>query len=97
MRPDLVADFVAEFSREWNRLAAEAGLARAAQRRALEAVERQIGNIVDAIAQGLRSPGLQAKLDTLEAQRRRLTPAAGEPPVAPPALHPNLPRSTATG
>ena len=32
MRPDLVAEFVAEFTREWNRLAAEAGLARAAQR-----------------------------------------------------------------
>ena len=53
-------------------------------------MERQIGNIVDAIAQGLRSPGLQAKLDALEAQRTKLKAAAGEPSLAPPALHPNL-------
>lgn len=90
MQPDLVAEFVSEFTREWNRLRADAGLAREGQRQALHAVERQIANLVDAIANGLRAAGLQAKLDALEARRTELAASlAGEPAIAP-ALHPNL-------
>ena len=90
MRPDLVRQFITDFTREWNRLAAEAGQAQSAQRQALEAVERQIKNLVDAIAEGLRAPGLQAKLNDLEAQRVKLAAELTEGPANPPALHPNL-------
>ena len=90
MHPDLIKQFISDFTREWNRLAAEAGQAQSAQRQALEAVERQIANVVDAIAEGLRAPGLQAKLDGLEAQRVKLTAELTERPANPPALHPNL-------
>jgi hypothetical protein len=83
-------EFVAEFTPEWNRLAAEVGLARVAEQQALEAVERQLGNLIDAIADGLRAPGLQAKLDALEAQRTKLIAEAGGAPAPPPALHLNL-------
>jgi DNA invertase Pin-like site-specific DNA recombinase len=90
MHPDLLAAFAAEFTREWNRLAAEQTASRAAAVQALEAVERQIGNLVDAIADGLRSPGLQAKFDALEAKRAALTASLAEEPAPAPALHPNL-------
>jgi hypothetical protein len=90
MHPDLLRQFISDFTREWNRLAAEAGQAQSTQRQALEAVERQIANLVDAIAEGLRAPGLQAKLDGLEAQRVTLTAELTKRPANPPALHPNL-------
>ncbi len=91
MRPDLVAEFCATFIEEWNRLAAEASAGAEAHQRELQAVERKIGNLVDAIADGLKAPGLQQKLAELEARRRDVQAAldAG-PPIAPPALHPNL-------
>jgi hypothetical protein len=90
MHPDLLRQFISDFTREWNRLAAEAGQAQSTQRQALEAVERQIANLVDAIAEGLRAPGLQAKLDGLEAQRVTLTAELTKRPANLPALHPNL-------
>jgi DNA invertase Pin-like site-specific DNA recombinase len=90
MAPDLVAEFVAEFTREWNRLAAEGVLAAAERRRALAEVERQVTNLVDAIANGLRSPGLQARLDALESRRAELAAGLAEAPARLPAMHPNL-------
>ena len=51
---------------------AEASLARAGRGQALLGVERQIANLVEAIADGLRAPGLQAKLDALKARRAAL-------------------------
>lgn len=91
MRPDLVAEFCATFIEEWNRLAAEASAGAEARQRELHAIERKIANLVEAIADGLKAPGLQQKLADLEARRRDVQAAldAG-PPVAPPALHPNL-------
>ncbi len=92
MEPDAVAVFVGEFTAEWNRLSAarsgEAGL----RRRELDQVERQLNGLIDAIADGLRAPGLQQKLDGLaarqEALRREL--ASIEMQSQAPRLHPNL-------
>jgi site-specific DNA recombinase len=50
MRPDLVAEFVAAFTAEWNRLAAEAEAGLEAHRRELQGVERQLSNLLDALA-----------------------------------------------
>ena len=90
MQPDLVAEFVAEFTAEWNRLAAEAGAAAESHRRELQGVERQLANLVDAIAEGLRAPGLQARFDALETRRAALEALVATTPRAVPALHPNL-------
>jgi DNA invertase Pin-like site-specific DNA recombinase len=90
MDPDLAAEFAAEFTREWNRLAAEAGAAALARADALREVERQIANLLDAITEGIRAPGLQARLDELQARHAALLAEAAAAPPALPALHPNL-------
>jgi site-specific DNA recombinase len=90
MDPELTAVFVAEFTGEWNRLTAEASAAGAIREQALQQVERQVTNLVDAIAEGLRAPGLQARLDALEARRARLQAEALAAPASAPLLHPKL-------
>jgi site-specific DNA recombinase len=90
MPPDLVAVFIEAYRAEWNRLAAEQGAGRESRRRELQTVERQLENLVDAIADGLRSPALQAKLDALEARRAELRLAIDEARPVPPVLHPRL-------
>lgn len=91
MRPELVAEFCATFIEEWNRLAAEASAGAEARQRELHAVERKLANLVEAIAEGLKAPGLQQKLAELEARRQELCAAQdADTAPAPPALHPNL-------
>ncbi len=90
MDPGLAAEFAAEFPREWNRLAAEAAAAGAAREQELRQVERQVANLLDAVAEGLRAPGLQARLDALEARRAALEAEAAAAPAPAPALHPGL-------
>jgi hypothetical protein len=58
MQPDLVAEFVAEFTRELNRLAAEASAGIDGKGRELEGVRRKLSGLIDAIADGLRAPGV---------------------------------------
>lgn len=84
MDPDLLRDFVGAFTAEWNRQATEAGLARRERRQALEEVERRIANLVDAIADGVRAPGVAARLDELEGRRAEITPRASMPSRRPP-------------
>ena len=91
MQPARVAKFVAEFTSEWNRLSAEISAGAAVKRRELEAVQRKLAGLIEAIADGLRAPGLQGRLDELETRRRVLeaeiaTAGASKAP----RLHPNL-------
>jgi site-specific DNA recombinase len=92
MEPDAVATFVAEFTAEWNRLSAESGDRVSLRRRELDQVERQLNGLIDAIADGLRAPGLQDRLDALGARREALRGelAALEARQSAPRLHPNL-------
>lgn len=91
MQPDKVAEFVAAFTAEWNRLVAEAGAGLAGKQRELEGVRRKLAGLIDAIADGLRAPGLQGKLDELEARRAALeAEIAGGAVRELPRLHPNL-------
>lgn len=69
MRPDLVATFCRAFVEEWNRAQAEASAATAAHRLELQGIQRRPENLVEAIAEGLRAPGVQRKLEALEARR----------------------------
>src|SRR5262249_13514170 len=90
MAPDLVKEFIAEFHREVNRLSREREADLGLQRRELEEVRRKLRGLIDAIAEGLRAPGLQAKLDELESRKAALEAelAAAPPPAT--RLHPNL-------
>ena len=90
MQPALVAEFVAEFTAEWNRLQAAADAGRATLRRELAGVERKLAGLIDALAEGFRAPGLQQQLDGLEARKAALTTELARTPAPAPRLHPNL-------
>ena len=89
MDPALVAEFITEFSSEWNRLIAEHGAGGEVRRRELQGVERKIANLIDAISEGIRSPDLKTKLAQLE-ERRALQADFSHEVAPPPPMHPNL-------
>ena len=90
MHPDLVETFIAEFHAEANRLSRNREAEITAQRKELEQVNRKLDALVEAIADGLRSDGLQAKLDDLEHRKKRLERGLTDTPPQAPLLHPNL-------
>ncbi|MEI6159548.1 MAG: recombinase family protein [Roseococcus sp.] len=90
MDPELAALFAEEFTREWNALAAESGIAHTRLQRELDATARQLDHLVEAISNGLRSPTLQAKLSDLEAERARLEHALTETKPTTVRLMPNI-------
>src|SRR5262249_20002712 len=90
MAPDLVEEFIREFHSETNRRRQELELAGAASKRELDDVKRKLATLIDAITEGLRAPGLQEKLDQLEARRLTLEKTVSSTPGPLPRLHPNL-------
>ncbi len=60
MHPDLVAEFIKEFHAEVNRQRRDAELSVTLKGRELDDVRRKLDGLVEAIADGLRAPGLQA-------------------------------------
>jgi site-specific DNA recombinase len=90
MQPEHVAMFVAEFTAEWNRLQAETSAQHAARRRELDAVQRRLDGLIDAITDGLRAPGLQQRLDELETRKAELERSLSAAPMPAPRLHPSL-------
>ena len=91
LTPDAVAAFIASFTEEVNRRRDEL----LGQRRTVEArlaqAERKLQGLYDAIAEGLRTPGLLGQLQQLEAERDRLVASVAEAEPTPVRLHPNLP------
>jgi len=90
MAPELVKEFIAEFHREVNRLSRNQEVDLGLQRRELEDVNRKLRGLIEAIAEGLRAPGLQAKLDELESRKTALEAKLAAAPPPAPRLHPNL-------
>ena len=90
MAPELVETFIAEFHAEVNRLNRDREHAHGAKRRELDEVSRKLDGLIEAIAEGLRSPGLQAKLDELERRKQSIEVSIAEEPPPEPRLHPNL-------
>ena len=90
MDPELAEAFAAEFTAEWNRLAGQQVAAEGHARRELDAAERKLGNLLDAIAEGIRGAGLQAKLSAAEAEVDRLRQSLAITKPAPVRLLPNL-------
>jgi site-specific DNA recombinase len=73
MDPVLVAEFVTAFHAGVNQVQAETGNRRRVLERQLSDVKRTLDGLIDAIADGLRAPNLQDRLDDLEARRSTLT------------------------
>jgi site-specific DNA recombinase len=92
MQPDMVAVFVEEFTAEWNRLAAGSNAEHEIRQRELEKVTRKLEGLIEAIADGLRAPGLQGRLDELSSRRAALQQDIANLATrsSVPRLHPNL-------
>jgi hypothetical protein len=90
MRPDLVEIFISEFHAEVNRLSRGRDAEIAARRKELEQVTRKLDALIEAISEGFRSDGLQAKLAALDSRKKDLECKLTEAPSPAPQLHPNL-------
>ena len=90
MHPDLVKEFIAAFHEEVNRMARSQNSEMAIKRRELAGVARRLDGLIDAIADGLRTPGLKSKLEDLEQRKVALDAELARIPSPVPRLHPNL-------
>ena len=90
MRPDLVKEFVAGFHREINRLNRDRERGRESRVKEMKAVSRKLDGLIEAIADGLRTPGLKARLMELENRKLALDEELAHPPAPAPRLHPGL-------
>ena len=86
MAPEMVEEFVTAFHEEVNRHRREETAARAGKERELAKVTRKLDKLIE----GYRAPGLQQKLDDLEARKAALEQELAADPPLPVRLHPNL-------
>ena len=78
------------FQKEINLRRHEDEALRDAKRRELSDVTQKIKGLVDAIADGLRAPGLQQRLDELETRRVEIEQCLAARPTTPILLPPKL-------
>jgi site-specific DNA recombinase len=90
LSPELTDVFVREYTAEINRLRNEASTVQAASKNKLSTLERQIANLVEAVATGRSSPALLDRLSILEHQKDELLKAPLPPLQNPIRLHPNI-------
>jgi site-specific DNA recombinase len=90
MDSQLVAEFVKEFHAEINRQRHDAELLLDSRRRELQETCCRLDGLIEAIADGFRGTGLQAKLDELERRKAKLESEIDGLPAVAPRLHPNL-------
>jgi DNA invertase Pin-like site-specific DNA recombinase len=90
MHPDLVKEFISAFHAEINQYRQQLDVERKAKERDLVQVARRLDGLIEAIADGLRTPGLKAKLEDLERRKAELEQELAKPHVSAPRLHPNL-------
>jgi len=93
MHPDLVQEFVSAFQIEINRERHDAEASIRQSERQLADINRQLDGLITAISEGLRAPGIQQRLDTLEQEKARLTALLNAPQVSPVRLHPGIANS----
>jgi site-specific DNA recombinase len=90
MAPELVEEFVRAVQKEINLQRREDNALRDVRKRELAEVTRKLNGLIDAIADGLRAPGLQQRLNELEARQVQLERDFATEPTTPVRLHPNL-------
>jgi hypothetical protein len=93
MAPKLVEEFVRAFHKQINLQRRDNDVLREGEKRELTDVVRKLNGLIDAIADGLRAPCLQQRLDDLEARRRHLEQDLSSSPTTPVRLHPTWPKS----
>ena len=90
MQPELVEEFIREFHAEVNKHRHDLELTHEVKRRDYDAMVRRLDGLYEAIADGLRTPGLKAKLEEMEACKAKLEAEIAAAPPSAPRLHPNL-------
>jgi hypothetical protein len=90
MAPELVEEFIRAFQKEINLQRREDDALRDAKGRELADIRRKLDGLIEAIADGLRAPGLQQRLDELEARRIAIEECLAASLTTPVRLHPNL-------
>src|SRR5205823_12905350 len=86
MTPELAKEFAAEYHRELNRLNAAREGEYEQSTAELGRVERQIRAVIEAIKDGLRTPGMKEELFALEARKRLLMTEVKQAPAPRPRL-----------
>jgi site-specific DNA recombinase len=90
MAPELVEEFVRAFHHELNRKHAADDVKRASDEQELARVTKTLRGLYNAIADGLRTPGLQQQLVALESRQATLTASLAATPPPQPRFHPRL-------
>jgi site-specific DNA recombinase len=72
LHPALLAEFVAEYHREWNASRKEEDTTRAALHSELKQLTHKIDNIISAIADGMRTASMQSKLHVFDTRKGEL-------------------------
>lgn len=88
--PELTEVFVREYTREINRLRAEASAIHTQSGQRLDDINRRVANIVDAIAAGRSGTALLDKLEALESEKAELEANKSQPAPEPVRLHPKI-------
>ena len=88
--PELTEVFVREYTKEINRLRAEESAIHTQSRQRLDDINKQVANIVDAIAAGRSGTALLDKLEALESEKAELEANKSHPAPEPVRLHPNI-------
>jgi hypothetical protein len=90
MAPELVEEFIGAFHEELNAQSSAQELRRVAHQAELTRTTKKLKGLYDAIADGLRTPGLKDQLLGLEARQAELTQLIESAPPPAPRLHPKL-------
>ena len=91
LHPDMIREFIAEFQREVQEQRLASLSARTGAEQDLAKVIKEIDHIITAIAQGMFHASMKARMDTLEADKSRLTAQLADVPAPEPVtLHPGL-------
>ncbi len=90
MQPEAVAEFIGAVGRELNSERNEASAKRGTLEKERIQLQRMIDGLYDAIADGIRTPGLQAKLEGMETDLADLDARLAAPAPSPVRFHPNL-------
>jgi hypothetical protein len=90
MQPELVEEFIQAFHEEINRRNCEQDLRAGEHQVELARVSKKLAGLYDAIADGLRTPGLQDQLLDLERRQCQLNELVAQAPPPAPRFHPKL-------
>ena len=90
MEPALVETFIREFHAETNKKTQVLAQGISDKKRKLEKLATRLDGLYDAIADGLRTPGLKSKILEMEAEVLTMKSDLDAAPSPAPILHPNL-------